>query len=371
MNLPAVVLMLALAAPTASTAAQAPDAMANANAQVMAGCSHLAIHTLDQAVQAGPQAGELRTEARLLAATGHSALAAQRWRALLRLRPGDAEALGALSDAALGEELPVPGPKLQATPDPGLGLWVSGGGRPQLDAVNAYNLAAPLGQHVRYLFVRAGTWTLDGSRSHWTLDLAQARMAAQLLAGDAAVHLWLDGSVRGARRVDPGTWTRLAADLARALASDPRLAGVQLYPHEGGPGIYPLCAALRRVLTVPLSLAVPADQPEAFRYADFVVLRPQPQRGSVADQVGWVRDLAAPFLHSAAAQGAWGMVGLDAMEAPDVFTAGRAGLSQALPQGGAGFLGLAVWGLVADDEGRCADLAPGVWNAMQVPLEQP
>ena len=369
MSLPrAALLILALAAPPVARAA---DAASRADAQVAAGWPHLAIHTLDQAVQAVPRAGELRAEARLLASTGHPGLASQRWRALLRLRPGDPEALGALSDAALGEALPVPGPKLQATPDPGLGLWVSGGGRPQLDAVNAYNLAAPVGQHVRYLFVRAGTWTLDGSRSHWTLDLAQARMAAQLLAGDASVHLWLDGSVRGARRVDPGTWARLAAELARALAVDPRLAGVQLYPHEGGPALYPLCAALRRVLTVPLSLAVPADQPDAFRYADFVVLRPQPQRGSEADQLGWVRDLAAPFLRSAAAQGGWGMVGLAAREGLDGFMAGRGGLSQALPQDGSGFLGLAVWGLVADDEGRCADLAPGVWSAMQAPLERP
>jgi hypothetical protein len=307
----------------------------------------------------------------LLGSSGHPALALARWKRLLALLPGDEEALGAITDAGLQNPLPEPGPKLDPAPEAGLGLWLSGGGRPQVAAVNAYNLKAPQAQHVRYLFVRSGGWTLDGSRSHWDLDLAQARIAAELLAGDAHVHLWLDGSVQGAAGVDAATWARLAAELAQAVASDKRLAGVHLYPHEGGKALYPLCAELRKRLTVPLSLAVPAVQPEAFRYADMVVLRPRRQQGDLATYQGWVRDLTSAFLRSASAAGGKGMVGLSGLGGGEAFDAGRAAVSQALPLDGSGFLGLVVWGLVADADGVNADLAPQVWSSMQQPVERP
>jgi hypothetical protein len=361
---------LSLALP-AAPAVSASLAQAQAEQLQAQGAPHVAIHQLDAAVRAGGGAEDLRAEARLLASTGHPSLALERWKRLLALLPEDAEAAGAISDAALQNPLPEPGPKLDPAPESGLGLWVAGGGRPQIAQVNAYNLKAPQAQHVRYLFVRAGGWTLDGSRSKWTLDLAQARMAGELLAGDAHVHLWLDGSVQGAGSVDAATWSRLAAELAQAVASDKRLAGVHLYPHEGGKALYPLCAELRKKLSVPLSLAVPAVQPEAFRYADMVVLRPRRQQGSLDAHKGWVRDLTAAFLRSANDENGKAMVGLSALGGGEGFAAGRQALSEALPLDPTHFLGVSVWGLVADEEGRSNELAPEVWSAMQLPVERP
>lgn len=356
-------------------AAAQPEAVATATAYDADGLSHLGIYEIEQAIQADTLNVELwRASARLMGRQGHAALARGRWDMVLTLAPKDKEARQALADLGAPPAIPESVTKLDAVPEPGLGLWISGGGRPQVEAVNAYNRKAPARQHVRYVFVRAGQWVLDKTRSRWALDLDQALIAGDTLGGDATVHLWIAGDVRGAEDVDPITWERMAQDLAATIKADRRLNGVHLAPKRGGPALYPLYAALRRCLSVPLSVQVPADETEAFRYADFVVLRPVAVNADEKAYHGRVRDLSAAFLRTATTAQGKAMVGLSGLGAGDAAAAyanGRRAICEALPREAGAFLGVAVWGLVADDEGVCSDLAPEVWKQMQLPLERP
>jgi len=363
------------AAPAAGADSVAQDLSTAAQANVDAGHPHLAIYDLEKAIQASPDDPDLlRACARLLDQTGHPALAAEHWRRLADLLPFDTEARVALTDAGGPPSLPESLTRAPLTLDPGLGLWMNGGGRDQVKQVNAYNTRAPQGQHVRYLFVHVGRWVLDGEQSRWDLDLDQALIAADTLAGDASVQVWIDGEAQGAENVDPITWERLAAELADRVQVQRHFGGVHLAARCCNKALYPLYAALRRRLTVPLSLEVGGDEPEAFQYADFVVLKPVTAKGDAPAYAGRVSDLAAGFLNTAQAVGGKAMVGLSGLGADDAgkwYEDGRHALSGALPREGDTFMGVAVWGLVADDEGTVSVLAPDVWKQMELPVVRP
>jgi hypothetical protein len=346
----------------------------NATANANAGYPHLAIYDLERALAQDPNnLSLLRTDARLLASTGHPRLARVRWGQLIGLSPGDPEALAALQDVTVTSAPLQAVVKADTAPEGGLGLWMSGGGRDQVKAVNVYNTATPSGQHVRYLFVRVGSWVLDGGQSRWDLDMDQALIAADELGGDATVYLWLDGSSQGAANVDAATWERMATELAGQVAQH-RLGGVLLAPACCDAPLYPLYAALRRHLNTPLGVEVPADEPAVYQVADFAVLRPVAPGGDLVTYQDRVQDLATQFLATATAVGGKGMVGLNGLNGTDPakwFEDGRHAVTKALPLQGDAFLGLAVWGLVADDEGQVSELVPDLWKLMQLPLEHP
>jgi hypothetical protein len=339
------------------------------------GLMYLSTYDNEQALASDPYNVQLlRTVAHQLEQGGHHALAVEHWRRLAKLSPRDPEAVAALAGTTTAEVLPAPGPKLATPPEPGLGLWVSGGGRDQISAINVYNGKAPQGQQVRYVFVHAGTWTLAGPRSHWSLDLRQALIAADVLGGDCHVNLWLDGLTGGATQVNDATWDRMASELAATVDADKRLGGVHIYPLDGGKALYPLYAALRRKLKVPLSVATPGSAPDLFQYVDFAVLRPQPCKGDDATYTDQVRDMAAGFLLAATANSGLAMVGVSGLGTPTAGTwyqSARMAVTAAQPIGSGALMGLAVWGLVADDEGRASDLDPDVWRQMALPLGAP
>jgi hypothetical protein len=298
----------------------------------------------------------------------------EHWRRLAELLPRDPEVIAALAGTTTAETLPEPGPKLATPPEPGLGLWVSGGGRDQISAVNVYNSKAPQGQQVRYVFVYAGSWILAGQHSHWALDLRQAVIAAEVLGGDCHVNLWLDGLAGGATQVDPATWDRMAAELSDVVDGDHRIGGVHLYPLDGGKALYPLYAALRRKLKVALSVATPGASPDLFRYVDFAVLRPVPCDGADAIYSDRVRDMASAFLVAATANNGLAMIGISGLGTPTAGTwyqDARLAVTAAQPIGSNALMGLSVWGLVADDEGRTSDLSDDVLRQMALPLGTP
>jgi len=367
---------LVFCAPLPADDAPAPkDWRANAQTDGAQGLVYLSTYDNEQALAQNPNDTQLlRTVARQLERGGHHALALERWQRLGRLLPGDPEVAAALAGTSTAEALPEPGPKLATPPEPGLGLWVSGGGRDQISAVNVYNAKAPQGQQVRYVFVHAGSWSLEGSQSHWSLDLRQAVIAADVLGGDCHVNLWLDGTTSGATQVDAATWNRMASELSAVVDADHRLGGVHLYPHEGGKALYPLYAALRRKLKVPLSVATPGSAPDLFQYVDFAVLRPQPCRGDDATYSDRVRDMAAGFLLAATANNGLAMVGVSGLGTPTAGTwyqNARMAVTAAQPIGSSALMGLSVWGLVSDDEGRTSELDPDVWRQMALPLGAP
>jgi hypothetical protein len=259
---------------------------------------------------------------------------------------------------------------LAATPEPGRGVWLSGGGSDEFKAINAYNSEAPMGQKVRYLFVKAGQWVLDGGRSHWDLDLDQAVIAADSQSGDSYIYLWIDGTSQGAESMSAQDWERMATDMEGILQSK-RLGGLYLAPRCCGRALYPLYAALRRHLDLPLSVEVGADEPTAFPYADFLVLRPVPASGDEATYKGMTQDLTAAFVTSAQDAGAKILVGVSGLGAKDPerwYADAILGLKLSLPLQGDSFMGVAVWGLVADDEGVMSALAPAIWRQMEIPI---
>lgn len=348
--------------------------LADAKAYADSGYPHLAIYDLEKALALAPgNPVALRTEARLLSETGAPALARQRWAELLEAAPGDTEASNALADSGGPPALVESVPKADPAPPSGLGLWISGGSRDQIREVNTYNAAAPQGQHVRYLFVESGQWVLAGGDSHWNLDLDQALMASDQLGGDAAIYLWITGSSQGAENIDPVTWERLAGELADQVEAH-HFGGVHLAADCCDEPMMPLYTALRRRLKVPLSVEVGANEPAVFEVADFVVLKPVKAVGELASYDGRVRDMAALFLATAAEYGGKAMVGVSGLAAKDPelwYKDARHAVSLGLPKEGDAFLGVAVWGLVADDEGVVSDLVPDVWKQMQLPLAHP
>ncbi|HTB23370.1 MAG TPA: tetratricopeptide repeat protein [bacterium] len=358
--------------------AQALSRAAQANDD--SGRPYLALYDLDKALGVSPEDPELwRASARLMFSTGHPALARERWLRVIELLPGDREAAAALQDLSGPPAMPVSVPKVTPAPGLGLGLWMSGGSRAQVDTVNVYNSKAPEGQHVRYLFVLSGKWILDGPNSRWDLDLDQALMAADELGGDSSVYVWINGDTQGAENVDPVTWERLAGELVDQVQVKHHLGGVFLNPRCCGAALYPLEDALRRRLTVPLAVETGAADAADFDYADFLVLRPLPPKGDAASYAGRVRDLTAGFLGTAQAVGGKAMIGLSGLGGPPVtdaenpsqwYTQGRQAVAAALPKNYDSFLGVAVWGLVADDEGGVFELAPDVWTQMQLPVER-
>ena len=202
----------------------------------------------------------------------------------------------------------------------------------------------------------------------------EAVIAADVLGGDCHVNLWLDGTTSGATQVDAATWNRMASELSAVVDADHRLGGVHLYPHEGGKALYPLYAALRRKLKVPLSVATPGSAPDLFQYVDFAVLRPQPCRGDDATYSDRVRDMAAGFLLAATANNGLAMVGVSGLGTPTAGTwyqNARMAVTAAQPIGSSALMGLSVWGLVSDDEGRTSELDPDVWRQMALPLGAP
>lgn len=352
----------------ADSSTQAYVKQAEANAA--AGHYHVAIYFLEKALAESPKNVTIwRASARLLDKTGHPALARMRWKHVADLAPGDPEAIRALRNQTATPTQPMANPKLNATPEPGVGMWLSGGSREQIKMISAYNSKSPMGQRVRYLFVKSGEWILDGDNSHWNLDLDQALMAIAEQGGDVDVYLWIEGSSQGAENISASTWERLGTELATAVQAN-RLGGIDLSPSCCGEQLYPLYAALRRHLGVPLCVEVGADEPSIFQYADFVVLRPVPASGSIDAYKDRVQDLAAGFLKTAHDVDGKAMVGLSGLGPSDSaqwFTNARRALSVVLPSDGNAFLGVSVWGLVADDEGRISQLAPGIWINCRFP----
>jgi hypothetical protein len=348
---------------------------ADAQAQANAGYPHLAINDLERALAKDPNNVQLlRTDARLLAKCGLPKMAHDRWSRLAELSPEDAEAMAALRDVTVTAVTTVVVPTAANTPEAGLGLWMSGGGRDQVKEVNQYNAVSPQGQHVRYLFVRAGEWVLDGGRTHWDLDLDQALIAADELGGDATVYLWLDGNSEGAEQVSAATWDRMADEVSQAVAQH-HLGGLLMAPACCGAPLYPFYTALRAKLNGAfLAVQVASDEPEVFQHADFAVLRPVPPKGDPGTYKDMVQDMAALFLRTADSVGGKAMVGLSGLAAKDPiqwYADGRHAVTSALPLQGSSFLGVSVWGLVADDEGQVSDLPQAVWKQMQLPLEHP
>lgn len=355
---------------------QALSQAAQTNAD--AGYPSLALYDLENALRVSPDNPELwRASARLMSSTGHPRLARDRWQHVLDLLPGDPEAVAALQDLTGPPALPEDLPHLAPAPGLGLGLWMSGGGRAQVDTVNLYNNKAPQDQHVRYLFVLSGQWILDGPNSRWDLDLDQALIAADELGGDSSVYVWINGTTQGAENIDPVTWERLAAELADQVQVKHHLGGVLLNPRCCGAALFPLEAALRHRLTVPLGVEVGAGDAEAFQYADFLVLRPAAPKGDPAAYAGRIRDLSADFVQTAEACGGKAMVGLSGLggrgdlSPAQWYSNGRHAVSASLPKNYDAFLGVSVWGLVADGEGGVFELSPDVWTQMQLPVEHP
>ncbi|HTA17434.1 MAG TPA: hypothetical protein VK786_06790, partial [bacterium] len=120
-----------------------------------------------------------------------------------------------------------------------------------------------------------------------------------------------------------------------------------------------------------------AGDAEAFQYADFLVLRPVAPKGAPAAYAGRIRDLSADFVQTAEACGGKAMVGLSGLGGPgdlspgQWYSKGRHAVSASLPKNYDAFLGVSVWGLVADGEGGVFDLTPDVWTQMQLPVEHP
>ncbi|HTB33900.1 MAG TPA: hypothetical protein VK842_03495 [bacterium] len=367
---------LAFGAPLRSDDAPAPTHWSSAAQSDSArGLVYLSAYDDEKALAENPNDPQLlRATARALELGGHHALALVHWRRLAELSPRDPEVVAALAGTTTAATLPEPGPKLATPPEPGLGLWISGGGRDQISTVNVYNSKAPQGQQVHYAFVQAGTWALSGRSSHWSLDLRQAVIAADVLGGDCHVNLWLDGVSSGATQVDPATWDRMASELSAVVDADRRIGGVHIYPHDGGKALFPLYAALRRKLKVPLSVATPGADPDLFRYVDFAVLRPVPCQGDAATYSDRVRDMASAFLIAATANNGLAMVGVSGLGTPTAGTwyqGARLAVTAAQPIGSNALLGLSVWGLVADDEGRISSLDDDVWRQMALPLGTP
>ena len=125
---------------------------------------------------------------------------------------------------------------------------------------------------------------------------------------------------------------------------------------------------------MPLSVATPGAAPDLFRYVDFAVLRPVPCRGDAATYSDRVKDMASAFLIAATANNGMGMVGVSGLGTPTAGTwyqEARLAVTAAQPIGSNALMGLSVWGLVADDEGRISDLDADVWRQMSLSLGAP
>jgi hypothetical protein len=356
------------------SAEEAPAWVDKARVNASAGNFHIAAYDLEQALLQSPDDVNLqRACARQMDKTGNPALARRHWLRVAELAYGDSEAASALQSTALPVSMAAGTASAAQSLEPGLGLWIGGGGREQVAKINTYNSKAALGQRVRYLFVKAGQWVLDRDLSGWDLDLDFALVASAEQAGDADVYLWLDGSSQGAESVRPEVWERMAADLA-ATVQTRHFGGVLLSPRCCSRSLFPLMAALRRHLNRPLAVEVNGDESAIFGQADFVVLRPVPTVGNLNDYLGTIRDLASGVLRSAQTVKGRVLIGLSGVgpaPAERWFSQGRLALGLAIPLSGDNpLLGVSVWGMAADSDGVVLELAPQIWEQMQLPINQ-
>lgn len=368
------------AAPTVSELAQsARDAQAH-------GETHRAIHFLQQILDQEPNnESALRAQARLLGAAGYPIQAGQRWAKL----PQDAEAMAGVAAAAAltstvaeqsvsnagtatgnaigGADIPA------GALEPGQAVYVNGDLSTRVKAINAFNLKVPRAQRLRHVFVAAGSIHLNHGRPVLTLDMRPARIAAAALAGEAQAHLWLNVMARSGRSLPASAWQDMAAQLAAAIQTEPKIGGVHLVPDTTINALRPLIAALRSQVHVPLSVLVPTAVPADFDAVDLVVLRGWNRNNDPGSYKSRIRDQVAGFMRAAGSNQAKAMVGLPVRgpQGPELFRAGRDSIGAVLTPDQAGPMGLALMGLVDDSSGLSADWKPEVWEIAQNPVSGP
>lgn len=354
----------------AGTVSESVDAARQANS---AGQGRLAVYHLEQVLKQEPNNLQaLQAQARLLSSQGYVELAAARWRRVLDLQPGDAEAAQALASnaapALAAEPVASQVPALEA----GQGVWLNGDINGRVKQINAFNIKAPKVQRLRHVFTHGGRIRVASSRPQLSLDLRPARMAGAGLAGEAQAHLWLDVQSRGAKGVRSADWDALALQLATALKGERRIAGLHLAPDAATAGLHPFYDALRRQ-GIALSVLVPSALPADFARADLLVLRAWGRQQSKDAYALRVKDQVSAFLRASGEEQHKAMIGLPVRGAdgPDHLRAGREAVSASLLPEQTGPLGLALMGLVDDDSGQSADWATEVWDQAQLPLAGP
>jgi hypothetical protein len=349
------------------------------------GETHRAIHFLQQILDQDPNnESALRAQARLLTAAGYPVQAGLRWAKL----PQDAEAMaGAAAAAALTNTVTelsisntaatgnaVGGADVPAGAlEPGQAVYVNGDLSTRVKAINAFNLKVPRAQRLRHVFVAAGSIHLNHGKPVLTLDMRPARIAAAALAGEAQAHLWFTVIARGGRSLQASAWQDVAAQLAAAIQTEPKLGGVHLVPDTSIAALGPLLAALRAQVHIPLSVLVPTAVPSDFDAVDLVVLRGWSRNNDPEAYKSRIRDQVAGFMRAAGSNQAKAMVGLPVRgpQGPELFRAGRDSIGAVLTPDQAGPMGLALMGLVDDSSGLSADWKPEVWDIAQNPVSGP
>jgi hypothetical protein len=370
------------AAPSVSELAQsARDAQAR-------GETHRAMHYLQQIIDQDPNnESALRAQARLLGAAGYPVQAAVRWAKL----PQDAEAqAGMAAAAAVTQTAEAPaavsnGMVAAATIinsaadapagalEPGQGVWVNGDLNTRVKAINEFNLKAPKAQRLRYVFVAAGSIHLSHGKPVLTLDLRPVRIAAAALGGESQAHVWLNVMGRGAHGLKASAWQDVAAQLATALAAEPKIGGVHLAPDSSLKGIRPLIEALRSQIHLPLSALVATATAPDFDVVDLVVLRGWGRNQDLDAYKSRIRDQVSGFMRAAGSNQAKAMVGLPVRgpQGPEFFRAGRDSIGAVLTPDQSGPMGLGLMGLVDDASGLSADWKPEVWQTALNPVAGP
>lgn len=360
--------------PGASPAASAAELADSARQFQAQGLSHLSSYQYEQALRQSPRdEALLRAEAGALAGNGYPGLARARWQQLLALHPGDPEATQALSAA----EAPVVPPETVASTvaalEVGQGVWVNGDVSARVKRINAFNISAPRAQRLRHVFVAGGGIRIAQGRAQLSLDLRPSRIAGAGLAGEAQAHLWLSLSTRGAGGVAPSEWERLAGALAAALKDERRISGLHLSPDTASAALYPFYAALRKQLSIPISVLLLTLRPDDLGQVDLVVLRAWSKGMDPAAYALRVRDQVSRALRVAGAAQQKLMIGLPVRGAQGLaqLQAGREAISASLGVDEPGPLGIALMGLVDDDSGASADWDPGVWDLAKLPVAGP
>jgi tetratricopeptide (TPR) repeat protein len=329
------------------------------------GYLNLAAHYYAHALKQASSSADLEfAYARVLQKSGHLSLAEAAWQRVLEIRPGDAVAaaqLAVLRDPvkrqALEESLAAPaaidpGPKSDIPLAKGEGAWVEGDPRVSSKAINAYNLAAPRQQRIKYVFQPSATVSFKDGHVSLGWDGAKALILADSLAGEGRVYALISGSSQGSESVTKADWEALAQNISAKIAADDRYSGLIFEISPEVPALHNLFALVKKGTDKPLGVALTAWDKQDFHYTDFVVLRSQQAVSAARDQVN-------AFLNDARSEGGRALVGFSSGE--DDFGTWRGALASAVQDDDPAYLGIAIPG----------SSGPKIFGLLQAPLEHP
>lgn len=372
-------------------------------------------------IHAGPSASELSVQAAQAQSKGQYRLQAWYLKRLVELNPSDSASAAALATAMqraaaessvkpwddnakasdIPSEAPMPPAREPIVMAPGMGAWVYGDGRTHAKTVNAFNADTPLRQRVRYLFPYSGSLSFRAGKISIVWDTDRAKVMADTLAGDAQVHLMLDGLSLGAAAVKDAEWDRAAREIAKVIGDEFKFAGVQFDIEPHLPIMDAFFARVQGYLNKPVGAAVGVWSTNTFKSVDYLALMSYDLAESPGAYRNAARDLVKSFMRDARRAQRGALIGApaiathheyesksDTSQGPGVtnnlkmeaFVSGlRSAVSDSLDDNDPSFLGLSIWALhpegglhgPSDKEWYFPSvISPEVWELLRLPVEK-